>query len=138
MTKTVHRLTEDGEVYEHRLTEAEIEAKAKRWRASFVEERMATAEVAVRFLAECYSDPGQDIITLVYSRKLRRFTVHHGPGNVEVLDDDALIAEIKDWMEAQRPWANRDCLFVHAECVLHMLVGIVAPWADHCDTWGAE
>ncbi len=96
--------------------------KAEEWKQSFVEESRDAAEVAAAFLAERYSDPAQDIVTLVYSRERDCFTAE-GP---HVISDVWLNEEIEEFIKANRGMG----WIVSSWRVLHVMKGLCHWWAE--------
>jgi hypothetical protein len=102
----------------------------EKWKRSYVEERVATCEVAARFLAERYGNPHEDIIELVYSRERDCFTT---APHVDI-SDEALTEQIKEFMNAN-PRLSR---WVYASGVLHTLKGLCHWWAEREAAEAAE
>jgi hypothetical protein len=94
---------------------AKSEDYRRRWRASFISERIDAAVVAARFLAEHYGNPDDDLIDLVYLPEEDRFARLRREGLGPSLDGPQLLAEINEFQKKNRglPPFAMDCLAYH-------------------------
>jgi hypothetical protein len=96
----------------------------KRWRQSFVKERLAACEVAARFLADRYGNPGEDLIDLIYCREWECFTTRDHTH----LSDVKLNEEIEEWMEANPSSPP----LLTGWSAYNMLESLCGHWMDGC------
>lgn len=97
--------------------------RAKRWKDEFVQGRMTCCEIAVRFLAEKWSNPREDIIELVYS-PLRDCFTKFGSRD-DVIPNAVLEKQIEEFMKVEgRP------RWIEAAWVRLALKGVCLWWEE--------
>lgn len=100
--------------------------KARRWRESYKREQMACFEVAAEFMAERYSNPLEDVPTLIWSTKKKGY-VHRIGDEYTLIPPQRLVDEIEEFMVANRPRIGR---FISGWSVYHKLSAIGGQFAE--------